>query len=232
MSNPTQAQPFKPHQSSLLLAALVAAAAYFIPILRLLTLPIQYLNTHLHEMSHAIAAAATGGEVWKIIINANGSGVTLIAGGNNLIECCAGYLGASIIGACMIYFGRDPKKAKGVLLTLGIALSLSMLAWVRGDLVGIVAGLFWVGALFIATKSLQGAWLVFLVQFLGVEQCFTSVQSVLNLVEITQRTEIHNDALILANATGIPALLWAISWTLISFTVVGVSLRLAWHSKP
>ncbi len=224
-------KPYKPHQSSLMLAALAAAAAWFVPLLRIVMLPLQYLNTHLHEMSHAIMAAATGGDIQNIIVRSDGSGVTPVAGGSILLEASAGYLGASIIGALMIYFGRTPERAKFVLYTLCGMLAVSMVAWVRGDVVGIMSGLFWVGALFIGAKELQGPWLLFVVQFLGVEQCLTSVQSVFNLLEITQHTEVHSDALIMAQTTGIPALVWAFAWTLFSFAVVVVSLRLAWRSK-
>ena len=229
--NPTPAQSFKPHQSSLILAALAAVAAWFVPFLRLVMLPLQYLNTHLHEMSHAIVAAATGGEIQKIVVNADGSGVTPVFGGSTLLEASAGYLGAAVIGSLMIFFGRTPQRARTVLYTIGGLLAFSMIFWVRGDLVGIASGLFWVAALLIGGKAIKATWLVFVVQFLGVEQCLTAVQSVLNLLHITEHTEVQSDALIMAHATGIGALFWAFAWTLTSVILVGVTLRLAWRSK-
>ena len=53
----------QPHQTALLAAVAVAIMGSLVPPVRFLFIPLIYLNTHLHEMSHAIVAMITGGQV-------------------------------------------------------------------------------------------------------------------------------------------------------------------------
>src|SRR5436309_454796 len=63
---------------------IMAALAAFVVLFFLLSpvgfvlYPFRILTTVVHELSHAIAALATGGSVSKIVINPDGSGVTYV----------------------------------------------------------------------------------------------------------------------------------------------------------
>lgn len=46
----------QPHQRSLILALIVSIVIGFVPILKVLMFPIDYLDTHFHELGHALAA--------------------------------------------------------------------------------------------------------------------------------------------------------------------------------
>ena len=66
----------KRDRSTLLSAGGACLVAWVVPVLGYLMLPIEYLNTHIHELFHAIAAVGTGGRADKILVFPDASGVT------------------------------------------------------------------------------------------------------------------------------------------------------------
>lgn len=217
-----------PHQQAILAAGLASLIVWAIPFLQKVMLPLQYLNTHLHEMSHALAGEASGGSVEHIKVLASGDGVTPIAGGSNWLIGPAGYVGAAIIGAAVIWFSRTDRSAQVTLRVLALLLGLSMVLWVRGDFVGVISGIGWVASLLAASTFLKGGQLLFAAQFVGLQQCLNSIQSVYVLLNLSTFTDTHSDALVMQKNTGIPAFAWALAWCAVSLILVLVSLRRAW----
>jgi len=218
----------KPHQKALLGAAALVAILPAIPFGALAMLPLTYLNTHLHELAHAFAALVSGGAVGDIQVFANGSGVANVAGGNILLIGSAGYMGAALLGAALVYYARNAKNAQNALRILAIALGVAMVLFVRGDLVGILTGAFWVGAFALASSKLQGPQAIFAAQFVGVAQCLNSLQSVYTVFHISRASDSHSDARILEQATGLPAPLWAGLWVLASVGLLGFAVVRSW----
>lgn len=218
----------KPHQSAIIAAALASLVLWALPVLHWLMLPLQYLNTHLHELAHAFVAQSSGGQVSHIQVFANGSGATFSLGGNALLTASAGYVGATLIGIAMVLASRTEKASRTVLRALAVVLAFGMLIWVRGDVVGIVSGLAWIAALWIVGGRAKGNTLLFAAQFVGVQQCLNSVQSIYILLQLSAMTEAQSDAKILEGLTRIPALFWASAWCLISVAALGWGLRKAW----
>lgn len=219
-------------QTLLLLAGVASVALWAIPVFGLVTLPLVYLNTHLHELSHALAAVLTGGSVANIHVFSSGNGVTLIGGGMPLIYGSAGYIGASLFGAAMIAMSAKPKGAKTMLRVLGLLLGLGLIVWVRGDLVGLISGASWAILLWILAGKLEGAKAVFWAQFLGMQQCLMSVQALWVLYRINAVAGIENDAKIVGDLTHLPPLLWATLWCAISLLAMAAALRAAWRGGP
>jgi hypothetical protein len=205
-------------------ASIATVVLWLIPGGHYLTLPLMYLNTIVHELCHAFAAVLTGGTAHQIGVFVAGNGVTTTSGGIALVISSAGYLGASVFGAGLIRSGQTAKFAKNMLVTLGALLAFALLVWIRGDIVGLVASVFWIGALFIASRSLKGDTLIFAVQFLGLQQCLHSLQSVFVLMKINAVQGIENDALIASREFPLPPLVYATIWTLISVGLVGLAL--------
>ncbi len=198
------------------------------PHLRPVVLPLVYLNTHIHELCHALTAVLTGGEAQRILVFADGSGLAPVRGGSILLVASAGYTGAAIIGGLLIAGARTPETARRMLwLTFGFLL-FSMVFFVRGDLIGIMSGLFWLAALAAAAWWLRGVQLTFAAQFLGLQQCLTSLQAFLALFTLTATTEVQSDARILEGLSGVPAIAWASGWLVVSILCVGTSLKRAW----
>ena len=217
------------HRAALLGATAVSATAWFVPAIASVLRPIQYLNTHVHELCHALAATATGGEAQKILVHSNGSGETPVLGGITLIVASAGYVGAAAIGAVLIAFGRDEKQARALLGGISGLLALSLLVWVRGDLAGVAWGAFWAVTLGACAIFTRGQASVFAVQFVGVQQCVNALLALTTLLEVSYGTDVQSDAMNMQNASGIPAIVWAAVWAAIGLLLVVAALRRAWR---
>jgi len=222
--------PSNRSKSAIQAAALLSVLFWLVPALDRLLLPLVYLNVHIHEWCHAVMAIATGGAVQHIMVYAQGNGVTPVSGGSLPLVAAAGYLGASAIGGWMQWSSRTEAGARLTLKVVGTGLAVSLLIWVRGDLVGVLTGILWAAALWFAALKFSGDALVFVAQFIGLQQCINSIQSVLTLYQLTAYGETQSDAGILANATGTSPIFWAVLWCGISLAVVIVSLRRAWSS--
>ncbi len=224
-----QRQQLRPDQSAILYASLASLALWFIPFLNLLSLPLEYLNAHTHEMCHAITAILTGGKVEQIDVFSNGSGVTPVLGGYLPLVASAGYVGASLIGVLIILYSRNPNGARMSLRLLGTALGGSMLMWVRGDIVGVISGIAWVAILFVLAARLPAKGILFAATFIGIQQCLHSVMALLTLMDISFFSERHSDAILMQQSTGLPASFWAVGWSVFSLALVGITLRGAWR---
>ena len=222
----------RPHQSALLLAAAVSVVGLFVPVVGMALLPLTYLNTHLHELSHALVALGTGGAVQHILVFANGSGVTPVAGGFLPFVASAGYLGAAAAGAAIVHAMRTEKGARWALGVTGWALALSMVLFVRGDAVGVVSGILWAVALIAASRTLRGQGLLFAAGLVGIQQGLNALRSMGELLQITAATEVQSDARLMQGATLVPALVWAGLWGLCGLAVAGLTLRRAFRPAP
>ncbi len=218
----------RPHQTALLLAILVSVLGLFVPLVGTVLLPMRYLDTHLHELGHAIAAMGTGGGVESIRVFADGSGVTPVAGGFLPLVASAGYLGAAAWGAAILLAMRTERGARFALGATGVALAMSLVLFVRGDLVGVISGIAWAVALVAASRTLRGHALLFAAGLVGLQQGLNALRSLLELLEITASTETHSDARLMQSATFVPAIVWAIVWGVCGLAVAGFTVRRAW----
>ena len=222
----------KSHQSALLAAAGASILLWAIPGAQWAMLPLTYLNTHVHELCHALATQATGGHVEMIKVFANGSGVTPVLGGSIFVLAASGYLGATLVGTWLILASRSEAGARNALYALAGALVFSMVVWVRGDAVGVASGIFWIAAILGVARYARGATLLFLAQFVGVQQGLNSIGSVYDLLKISLATDAHSDARIMQVTTGVPASVWAVAWCMISLSLLTLGLRKAWSQSP
>ena len=215
------------HQTALLFALAVSILGLVVPDVGLVLLPLRYLNTHLHELGHALAALGTGGQVEWIRVYRDGSGETPVAGGFLPLVASAGYLGAAAAGAAFVWAMRTERGARLALGVAGFALAGSMALFVRGDAVGVVSGILWAAAL-IAASRLRGPWLLFVAGLVGIQQGLNALRSLTELVQITASSEVHSDALLMQQATYVPAVVWAILWGACGLAVVALTVRRAW----
>jgi hypothetical protein len=210
-------------------AAALAGCSWLVPGLTWVLMPLQYLNTHLHEFSHAFAAIITGGMVDHIQVSVDGSGLTYNAGGIQPIIASAGYVGAACIGAAMVALATNPAGAKLALRSISAILVVSLVLWVRGDWMGFLSAVLWAPALWILGGKLNGPARMFTAQFLGLAQCLTSVQAFLILLRYSAISTQDTDAKIMESLTGVPGILWASLWFAISLVLMGMALKLAWN---
>lgn len=196
-------------------AVVVSALLPFIPVLKFFLLPFDYFNTHLHEFCHALAAVLTGGHVYQIHVFASSAGVTNTSGGFMPVITMAGYLGSSLIGSAMIYTARSDKSCRNWLFGLAALIFFSNIFWVRGDIVGWPLGVAWGVIVLAAALRLKGDQLLFATQFLAAQQCLNAFKSLRDLI-LLSGSNVPTDAQNMADATHIPAVVWALLWTGIS----------------
>lgn len=191
--------------------------------------PFKLLAVMGHETGHAIAAKLVGGDVNQVTVRLNQSGECLssIPQGffAKVLVYSGGYVGSAVIAVLLLlltfrfnarrfmlgaaaawlvvmalFYGRD-------LFTLGFCLGMAVLfaagaKWLPLELVG---GL----NLFIAT--------------------FTALYAAMDLKDDLWTREVRamSDAQLLANVTIVPAIVWALLWTLVS---VGILALGGWYA--
>ncbi|NUL82411.1 MAG: M50 family metallopeptidase [Armatimonadetes bacterium] len=210
-------------------AGVLTLLFHMTPGLNLLGLPFIYLSTHAHELFHAAAAVLTGGSAHYIKVFANGSGVTPVTGGFLPVIASAGYVGSALLGGALIYFGRTAQGARAALAWMCAILAVSLVFWVRGDLVGVLSALFWIALLAYVVRYWRSAAVILAAQFVGLQLCLYGLQAFFVLLRITAYTGLHNDAKLMERATLLPAVFWATAWALFSIVMMGLTLRRAWR---
>lgn len=206
---------------ALLFSLLASLALHFIPGVRWVTYPLRLLVTFIHEGFHAFATLVTGGSVHAINIEPGGSGVTLSTGGFNPVIASAGYLGATLYGAFILWMLR--KGAHGSRL-LGLTAILVGLATVGGILhpFTLLSGLLITAALMgLATKLPRQAanWAA---SFVGAQFAMNALIDLNTLWLLSVSGTTPTDAQNMFKMTMIPAGFWATLW-------FGMSLWILWR---
>lgn len=90
-------------------------------------LPLKVFVVYLHELSHALAALLTGGEVKTISVSWDESGFTQTIGGNFLAIAGGGYIGSMLFGALMLHSGLSGRFLRSISLFIGGLMVLATL---------------------------------------------------------------------------------------------------------
>lgn len=207
--------------------ALAIVVLWHVPLVGWLFYPFQLFSTFIHEISHGLAAIATGGNFQRFVVNVDLSGVAWSAGGVRWIVSSAGYIGSAAFGGLLVLLAAWKIPARRVLLWLGLALGIMCLLFVR-NLFGIFAGLALATALVLAAQQLRAQWAEWLLLVLAVQLMLDGINSLFGLVRLSASSNVQTDAMIMAQATGVPAIVWAVIWTLVSLAILVGTLRLAY----
>ncbi|WP_341503610.1 M50 family metallopeptidase [Gallaecimonas sp. GXIMD4217] len=194
-----------------LAAALLAAAILsFVPVLNL---PFVWLATFFHELSHGLAALATGGQVVRIELSLNGSGVCYTRGGNAFLIALSGYLGASLFGVALWWLSGHPSRQSLLRWGLLLLVAASLVLWGRdmltlAMLLVLLAGLWWLGK---GGNRLRWLWLLMAAAVL-----LNALQSPLYLGQGQL-----GDAGTLSQLTGLPPMLFVFLWLIAGLLSIG-----------
>src|SRR5438309_3386434 len=99
----------RPQALTLLFAAVISIALWFIPYADILSYPFRIFVTFIHEGGHALAALVTGNSVQSLSVAMNASGETYTTQGgmfSQMLVSSAGYLGAMTFGALLLVLIR------------------------------------------------------------------------------------------------------------------------------
>jgi len=216
----------------LMLASAVTLVLWLIPFAEIITYPLRIFVTLIHESGHALAALGTLGRVNRVALDWSGSGVTETVGGAGLLISSAGYLSTTIYGAGLLLMLRQVRYLRVVAIGTGVVLIL-MTVLFGGNLLAWLAGLvFGVGFILLALK-VRVRIAHFLMSFLAVQCLLNAFYDLRTLVYLSAYDSSRpTDAQNMATATGgvIPAMVWAILWSLISLAILVATMAFYYKS--
>jgi hypothetical protein len=232
----------RPQATVLLAAAVISIVLWFIPFAEIVTYPFRIFVTFIHEGGHALAALLTGNSVASLSIATNASGETYTSQGGTISQmfvASAGYLGSMTFGALLLVLIRKAIAARIVLigsaaLVLGLTVIYGLIKPAMSGVVSsalpftILAGTLLSVGLVVIAKYATARVATFFVSLLAV-QCILNALLDLKTVFFLSSpfaTSVPTDAVNMATATGIPALVWAVLWIVAAIAILGVAMRL------
>lgn len=231
----------RPQAMTLLAAAAISIILWFIPYAEVLTYPFRIFVTFIHEGGHAIAALITGNSVRSLSVAMNASGETYTTKGglfSQMLVSSAGYIGAMAFGATLLVLIRRTVAARLVLVgSAGLILLLTVfyglftplfLGFWGGIPFTLFAGIGLSVGLIAIAKFASARVATFFVSFLAV-QCVLNALIDLKTVFFLSSSfgpSVSTDAVNMANATGLPAFLWAVIWIGLAFVILWIAMRL------
>jgi hypothetical protein len=247
--------PGKAGKAPLILIAALALASIYVgqvyayePLVRLALVPVQFLATNLHELGHALFCVLTGGTVHGLTIVSDGdghAGLTFGSGGIPFIYDQTGYLGTTMFGCLLLFFGRYRKNARAVLMALGVFVALASIVFMaqtfemsgqagfnQAAIYSIGLALAMGGGLFLIGLKSPAALAHYLLLFLAVQIALAALNDVIWLVQISAGmagAQSFSDATNMAELTGVPAVVWSIWWGVASLAMLFFTLRLAYR---
>ena len=177
--------------------------------LPLIKLPLRWLETFFHEMSHGLAALITFGRPVKLEIQWSGAGMMTSRGGWRIPTLLAGYMGASLWGLVIylagFYLGQD--SAVILIATLFVFFIVTTLLFVRDVvtlfIMGLLAGFFYIPLQFTHLEFFPD-----LLRFIGLGVGFNALKAPLDLID----GQLVGDGADLQRITFIPEGVWILFW--------------------
>ena len=218
----------KKPKSTLTVGTLAGFGAFFVTLWLLwshpIVLPLKLFVVFLHEISHGIAAVATGGRIDRILIDLDQGGACYCGGGSPFVTLSAGYLGSLAWGLALTWLARFERTASWTVAVVGAAIGLITFAFVRSA-TGFLFGLVFAALLLIASRRLPRRWNGRLLYALGLTSALYAILDIKS--DILDRPEIESDARMLAELTGVPTVIWGILWIGIALGAVYAVTRRA-----
>jgi hypothetical protein len=203
-----------------LVIAVVALAAWDTPFVY----PVKIFVVLLHELSHGLAAVATGGTIERIELSADQGGVCWTRGGWSFVVLSAGYLGSLVAGAGLLVVAARTRLDRAAALGLGVVVLLVTALWVRSAF-GLGYGLAAGGALVVVGWKLPAVVSDVVLRVIGVVSCLYVPWDI--ATDLVLRSHPGSDATQLGRMTGIPGLVWGVLWGAAAVVLAGVALRVS-----
>jgi hypothetical protein len=232
----------RPQAATLLIAAAISIALWFIPFAEFLNYPFRLFVTFIHEGGHAIAALLTGNSVQSLSVAMNTSGETYTTKGglfSQMLISSAGYLGSMAFGSLLLVLIRRSVAARIVLagssaLILGLTLIFGLIKPIiaGGALSGIPftlgAGILLAVGLFAVARFASARVASFFVSFLAIQCILNALLDLKTVLFLSSpfAATVPTDAVNMSVATGIPAILWSVLWIAVAFGMLWFVMRL------
>jgi len=191
----------------------IAVAAWFFWLTPVLA-PLKIFVVFIHEASHALVTVLTGGRVVSMVVTPWESGYVQSLGGSPVLIASAGYVGSALFGGVMLLLTGRERWATVIFAGLALLFG-SVTVWFVRNLFGLAFGLGTTAVLgVLAWKRFRGA--SYIIDILAV---MSSLYALYDLSDFLL-TGVRTDAVILAQLTHVPALFWAILWSIVALLVV------------
>ncbi len=182
----------------------------------LVSIPLNWLETYFHEISHGLAAIFSGGEIVSIQLFASGAGECTTRGGLNLLITFFGYTGATLWGWLIFKLANSHQRLAQIFSGLMIVLLLASIAFWARDLLTIMI-ISSLAAMFVLVIKLRRLYyLQILLKFFGVSILLNSLFSPTYLFDGREL----GDGAALASMTLIPEVVWVLLWCFIAVLAI------------
>ena len=184
--------------------------------------PLKLFVVLLHELSHGLAALATGGRIHEIRVFPEEGGQTTTSGGYAFVITSAGYLGSMLFGATILLVATRTKLAQWLALVLGVGVVATALLVMpaEGRWFAVICGL-----LLAALVPFPRVVSEFALRVIGVTSCLYAILDIKS--DILDRRNQPSDATALATITGVPAIVWGALWIAIALVVTTYAAKWA-----
>jgi len=167
-------------------------------------------------------AIVTGGSVKEIFISFELGGSTVISGGNTLLIASAGYLGSLTFGAILFIAAYNKKRTKLICTIVSVLIFLHTVGYIQLGVqiaYALILSLF----LFLMPRYFNSIAFAYVLKFIGITSSLYVLSDIMDdLITTTIR---ETDAQAIEFITGIPSLIVAIVWLLISVISIYFLIR-------
>ncbi len=111
------------------IAFIIALVLWQMQGLFFVTYPLRLFVTMIHELSHGLAAAITGGSFQHFEVTRRGAGLAYTSGGWRFLIIQAGYLGTALFGAALLFATHRTQHPGRVAVGLGLLVGILTLTY-------------------------------------------------------------------------------------------------------
>jgi len=184
--------------------------------------PLKVLVVFLHELSHGLAALATGGSIDSISVSAQQGGLAVTRGGNGFVILSAGYVGSLMLGMALLLVALRTRMDRAAVMALGFLMLVVTLLYVRG-LFGVAFSLATGVALLAIGRYLSREINDMVLRLIGLTSVIYVPYDIFD--DTIARSGLRSDAYMLAEQYGGPTMFWGALWLAISLAVIYWGLR-------
>lgn len=178
--------------------------------------PLKIFVVFMHEVSHGLAAIATGGRILEIQINPQQGGHALTQGGSRFWTLTAGYLGSLLWGGIILLLAARTRFDKAISILIGfgmVAISIGFGESTFTYLFGIGFGVALIAIGFYLPEAVND-WVL---RIIGVTSCLYAILDIKS--DVLDRSSLRSDARMLSEVTGIATEVWGALWILIAIAL-------------
>ena len=190
--------------------------------------PLKIFVVMLHEISHGIAAVATGGTIERILLDPAQGGACHCPGGSAFLTLSAGYLGSLLWGVLLLGLAsRAAPSPRAALTAVGVVVALLTALYVRNGF-GLLFGIVFGAALALAGQRLGPRICRAALRVLGLTSCLYAILDIKS--DVLDRPHLRSDAAMLAEITPLSTTAWGFVWIGVALVVAAAAFRRAYRA--